>query len=111
MDKRDYTEIAQWMADKGYFATLLPKLLYECDIYDEGITYTESFTTISIGEWPCGFTINIIFEQSPIYFSVSRTADFPIGNATAAIDFLRDCIEELFDEYEMNLRTRFHNGF
>ena len=111
MNRQDYEQIAQWMADKGYFATLLPKSLYNIEITDEGVDYTEGFTTISIGEWPCGFTVNIIFNQTPVYFFVSRTADFQIEDAATAIDFLYDNMEDLFDEYEMNFRLRFHNAY
>ena len=111
MTKSEYTQISEWMAEKGYFATLLPKVFYNCDVSEFGIVYTEGDMTISIGDWPCGFSVRITFKHAPVSFYISRTADYPIETAETAIGFIRDVIEEIFDEYEMNMRVRFHNAF
>jgi hypothetical protein len=111
MTKNDYEQVSNWMSDKGFFATSLPTDCYNCDISSCGITYTEGTMTISIGDWPCGFAIRISFNKTPCSFSVSRVADYPIDSAWYAIEFIRENIEDLFDEYEMNMRVRFHNAF
>ena len=107
MTKFDYLIIAEWLRQQGYINTMLPKDAFSLEVSEYGIDYRESFNGISIGEWPCdGFSLRLLFVNGGIRFCVVRSAGQKFGSAAAAIDYLKDVLEDAYDEYDENIRLR-----